>query len=169
MPMRRRHLLQLPALALPVALAGCGFALRRPAVLQLSTVSLKGFASRSSMADDLRYAIERRGSTQVVEAQAQAVLEQLASSRDRVMAAQTTAGQVRELTLRLHFKFQVLHASGKVAIAPSELVLSRDLSYNESVALAKEQEEELLYRAMQADIVAQVLRRLATVVPERAA
>ena len=37
------------------------------------------------------------------------------------------------------------------------------MSYNESAALAKEQEEALLYRAMQSDIVSQVMRRLASV------
>ena len=40
---------------------------------------------------------------------------------------------------------------------------SRDLSYTESAALAKEQEEAILYRAMQSDIVSQVMRRLASV------
>ena len=35
------------------------------------------------------------------------------------------------------------------------------MNYNESNALAKEEEEDFLYRAMQADVVAQVMRRLA--------
>ncbi len=46
-------------------------------------------------------------------------------------------------------------------IPPREIVLSRDMSYSETIALAKELEEAALYRAMQSDIVAQVLRRLA--------
>ena len=37
------------------------------------------------------------------------------------------------------------------------------MSYTENAALAKEQEEAFLYRAMQSDIVAQVMRRLASV------
>ena len=37
------------------------------------------------------------------------------------------------------------------------------MSYTESAALGKEQEEGFLYRAMQSDIVAQVLRRLASI------
>jgi LPS-assembly lipoprotein len=43
------------------------------------------------------------------------------------------------------------------------LLLSRDMSYSESFALAKEQEESQLFRAMQSDIVAQVMQRLARV------
>ena len=53
--------------------------------------------------------------------------------------------------------------SGKELIAPTEILQSRDMSYTESAALAKEQEEAALYRAMQTDIVSQVLRRLASV------
>ena len=37
------------------------------------------------------------------------------------------------------------------------------MSYSESAALAKEQEEDALYRSMQNDIVAQVMRRLSAV------
>ena len=43
------------------------------------------------------------------------------------------------------------------------VLLARDLSYNESLALAKAQEEEELYREMQSDVVMQVLRRLSAV------
>jgi len=48
-------------------------------------------------------------------------------------------------------------------IAPDELLLKRDLSYTETAALAKELEEAELYREMQSDVVALVLRRLAAV------
>ena len=44
-----------------------------------------------------------------------------------------------------------------------EIVLTRSLTYTETAALGKEQEEAFLYRAMQSDIVSQVLRRLASV------
>jgi LPS-assembly lipoprotein len=37
------------------------------------------------------------------------------------------------------------------------------MSYNESAALAKASEEDALFRDMQADIVGQLLRRLAAV------
>ena len=37
------------------------------------------------------------------------------------------------------------------------------MSYTEKSALAKEQEEAELFRAMQGDIVAQVMRRLAAI------
>jgi LPS-assembly lipoprotein len=43
------------------------------------------------------------------------------------------------------------------------LLQQRDISYSETIALAKEAEEALLYRNMQTDLVQQLLRRLAAV------
>ena len=48
-------------------------------------------------------------------------------------------------------------------IASTELLLSRDISFNESAVLAKEAEEGLMYRDMQTDIVQQLIRRLAAI------
>lgn len=161
----RRTALRVAGAGLSMILGGCGFALRRPAELKVETVRLKGFAPRSPMADDLRRAIEARGTARVVEAEAQVVLESLTDARERVSAASTTTGLVRELTLTSRFKFRVTRRDGTVAIGDTELALSRGMSYNETVALAKEHEAESIYRSMQADIVAQVMRRLATVTP----
>jgi len=41
--------------------------------------------------------------------------------------------------------------------------LSRDVTYNDADILAKESEEQLLFRDMQSDMVQQVMRRLASV------
>ena len=113
----------------------------------------------------MRRAIEASGSTRVVEspAQAQVVLEALEDARDKTVAAQTAAGQVRDLTLRTRLKFRLRTPGGRVLINDTELLLSRDMTYNEANALAKEQEEAVLYRAMQSDIVDQVMRQLAAV------
>lgn len=53
--------------------------------------------------------------------------------------------------------------AGQELIAPTELLQTRDVSYNETQALAKEAEEALLMRNMQSDMVQQLLRRLAAV------
>ena len=52
---------------------------------------------------------------------------------------------------------------GYELIADTELVQERDISFNESAALSKEAEEQLLYRDMRSDLVQQVLRRLGAV------
>jgi LPS-assembly lipoprotein len=41
--------------------------------------------------------------------------------------------------------------------------LTRDVTYNDADILAKESEEELLFRDMQSDMVQQLMRRLAAV------
>ena len=91
------------------------------------------------------------------------VLEALADARERSVVASTAAGQVRELQLRARLNFRLRTPAGKELIPATEILLSRDMSYSETVALAKEQEEAQLFRAMQSDIVAQVMRRLAAV------
>lgn len=152
-------------LAAAAALAGCGFELRRAPEFRFSTIALAGFAPRSTLAEELKRQIATSPTTRVVDAaaQAQVVLEALADSRDRSVVASTASGQVREITLRARLEFRLHARAGKELIAPTEIVLSRDMSYNESAALAKEQEEADLFRAMQGDIAAQVMRRLAAV------
>ncbi len=74
-----------------------------------------------------------------------------------------SVGEVTEFQLRERFSFRLRSAAGRELIPATSIQLNRDLSYTESAALGKEQEEAFLYRAMQNDIVAQVLRRLASV------
>ena len=153
------------AAALALLAAGCGFELRRAPELTFSTVALEGFAPRSPLAEELRRLLEASPTTRVVEAtpQAQVVLEALADTREKSVAASTAFGQVRELQLRSRLRFRLRTPSGRDLIPVTEIALSRDMSYSESAALAKEQEEALLFRAMDADIAQQVLRRLAAV------
>ena len=158
--MRRRFLL-----AAAVALAGCGFELKRPPALNFSKIQLSGFATRSPLAAELKSSIDASTTTRVVEAGqgAQAVLQAINEAREKVVVAQTAANQIREFELRLRFNFRVRSAVGKDLISDSEIVQRRSLTYTETTALAKEQEEAFLYRSMQNDIVSQVLRRLASV------
>ena len=147
------------------AVAGCGFELKRSPELRFRSVQLVGFSVRSPLAAELRSSIDASTTTRVVDsaAQAQVVLEALADAREKSVVASTAAGQVTELQLRARFRFRLRTVAGKELIAPTEILQSRDMSYTESAALAKEQEEAALYRAMQTDIVSQVMRRLASV------
>ena len=158
-------------LALPLAggttalAAGCGFALRRTPDLQFRAIQLSGFKPRSPLADELRTSINASPTTLVVDtaAQAQVVLEALEDAREKVVVAISPVGQVTEFRLRERFVFRLRSVSGRELIPRTEILQTRDLSYTESAALAKEQEEAFLFRAMQSDIVSQVLRRLASV------
>jgi LPS-assembly lipoprotein len=151
-----------------VALAGagllpaCGFALRGPVEMPFNRIALTGFAPRSPLAEELKLTLG--ASVQVVGAPAQAevVLHSLLDARERRVVASTTAAQVRELRLRMRFHYRVQTPTGRELLPTEELLLSRDLNFNETDALAKEYEEAQLYRDMQTDLVAQVLKRLST-------
>jgi LPS-assembly lipoprotein len=151
-----------------VALAGagllpaCGFELRRPTVMPFSRIALTGFAPRSPLADELKLALG--ASVQVVDtpARAEVVLHSSLDARERRVVASTTAAQVREVRLRMRFHYRAHTPSGRELLPTEELLLTRDLNYNETDALAKEFEEAQLYRDMQTDLVAQVLKRLST-------
>jgi LPS-assembly lipoprotein len=70
---------------------------------------------------------------------------------------------VRELQLRLTMRVRLRTPGGKELMPPTQIEQTRDITYNETAALAKESETELLYRDMQTDIAQQTLRRLAAV------
>jgi LPS-assembly lipoprotein len=160
---RRRHLLLASAALGGAILGGCGFELRRPPTLAFRSIALTGFAPRSPLADELKRSLAK--SVQVIDspALAEVVLHATADGREKSVVASTSAAQVREFQLRVKLDFSARTPGGRELIAPATLLLSRDMSYSESVALAKEQEEGELYREMQTDVVLQVMRRLASI------
>jgi LPS-assembly lipoprotein len=144
-------------------LTACGFQLRGTTELPFSRIALEGFAPRSPLADELRRTLSQSAEVVATAAQAQVVLHALTERRERSVVASTTAGQVRELQLRVRLEFRLTTPGGRELIPTTELLLTRDMSYSESVALAKEYEEAQLVRSMQTDIVGQLMRRLAHV------
>lgn len=156
--MRRRALLGLAG-----ALAGCGFELRRTPEMPFTSLALTGFDAHSPLAVELRRTLGARVKILDTPDKAEVVLHARVERRERSVVASTAAAQVRELTLRLRFEFELTGAGGRELALPIELLLSRDMSYSETYALAKGQEEAELYAAMQSDIAQQVARRLARV------
>ncbi|MES2957912.1 MAG: LPS assembly lipoprotein LptE [Pseudomonadota bacterium] len=158
--MQRRALL----LICTAAVAACGFELRQAPRLPFRSFALVGFAPTSHILEPLRQRlIESQVQLLDNPARAEVVLEALHDAREKSVVASTAAGQVREVQLRVKLRFRLATPSGKLLLAADELLLTRDMSYSETAALAKAQEEALLYRAMEDDIVAQVLRRMAAI------
>ncbi|MEN9627250.1 MAG: putative LPS-assembly lipoprotein LptE [Pseudomonadota bacterium] len=159
----RRRRLVLAGAAGVATLAGCGFQLRGAAPLAFRSIALTGFAPRSPLALELTDALARNVVVESLPARAELVLQALTDLRERAVVATTAAAQVREVQLRLRLRWRTHTPVGREVTPAAELALSRDMSYSESVALAKQHEEADLYREMQTDIVAQVLRRLAAI------
>ena len=161
--MQRRLMLTLAPAAL---LAGCGFRLR--GVPEFGFASLYIAAPPGSgLARELQRTLQGSSSKLVVlqdpaaMTTAEAIMDLLQEHRERVVVGYNASGQVRELQLRLRIRFKLRTPDGRELIPETELLQQRDISYNETIALAKEAEEALLYRNMQTDLVQQLLRRLA--------
>ena len=125
-------------------------------------------AENSSLGNELKRNLASLGTVQVFtdaaqKPKAQAILDVLSEAREKTVVGVNASGQVREFQLRLRVNFRLNTPKGVELIPATELLLQRDISFNESAVLAKEAEEALLYRDMQTDIVQQLMRRLAAV------
>lgn len=157
--MRRRAIV----IAAAAVGTGCGFQLRQPARLPFASLALSGFAPGSPIEAEFRRALAASVALRAAPAPADVVLQALSEARERSVVASTAAGQVREIQLRLRFSARATTPDGRVLMAPVALTLARDLSFSESAALAKAEEEASLFREMQVDVVEQIVRRLAAV------
>jgi LPS-assembly lipoprotein len=93
----------------------------------------------------------------------QAIVDILEEVREQAVAGVNASGQVRELQLRLRTKFRVRTPQGRELISPTTISQQRELSFNETVVLAKDAEQAALYQEMQSDIVQQILRRVGSI------
>jgi LPS-assembly lipoprotein len=169
----RRAALQGVAVLLLAGLSGCGFKLRQAPQLAFHTVVLP-LPQASPLRQELYAALVAAGLT-VLDAMppaqtgvapavlVDAVLEVLLDQREKAVVGITAAGQVTEFQLRHRARFRLRTPLGKDLMPESEISLQRDVSYSESVALSKAEEEQTLYRDMQTDLVQQLMRRLAAV------
>lgn len=166
-PSRSRRSLLLALGAVAVApLAGCGFQLRGPRPLAFSTIHV-GVSAQSEFGAALRRRIRTSGTTEIVDdpTKAEAKLEILRNQPEREILTLTGAGKVREYELRHALTFRLIDRAGNERIRPTTISAKREYTYDDSQVLAKEQEEALLYRDMQGDLVDQLMRRLAAVKP----
>ena len=146
-------------------LAGCGFQLRGQAALPFETLHIPG---AYPLAVELRRNVSAASKTRLVDDpdRAQAVFGLTTEVRDKVILSFTSAGKVNEYRLRYRVGFRVTDPKGlQVFLPTSEILLTRDMAYSDAQVLAKENEEALLYRDMQTDMVQQILRRLAAAKP----
>jgi len=148
-------------LAAPL-LAGCGFKMRGQASLPFETLYIP---PGSPLAVELKRNVAAGTRTRLVDEQreAQAILAFTQETRERVILSFDAQGLMREYQLRYRIGFRVSDAKGHDYVPESEILLTRDVSFNTSQVLAKEAEDALLYRDMQSDMVQQILRRLASV------
>lgn len=149
----------LAAFSLCLSLAACGFHLRGQATLPFDTLYIPG---SSPLVIELKRNIAAGTRSKIVagEKDAKAILGLTNELREKVILSFSTSGLVREYQLRYRVGFRLFDVKGRNYLPPSEIQLTRDVSFNEGQVLAKEAEDALLYRDMQTDMVQQIIRRV---------
>lgn len=149
-----------------MTLSACGFQLRGQAAIPFQTVRVEapGF---SVFANDLERAIRSGSNARIVESrdQAEAVVQIVGESQEKHILSLSSSGKVREFELRYRVAYRLTDRVGTDLATPGEIVLRRDMTYDDTQLLAKESEETLLFRDMKIDAVRQMLRRLSVAKP----
>jgi LPS-assembly lipoprotein len=150
------------AFGLAFSLVGCGFQLRGSSNLPYESLYIDA-PSDSEVGAYLSRFLRGAQATRIVDvpSAAAAIFQPTAESRERKVVSFNSAGRVRELQLVYRYSFRLVNPAGVDLIPPATLVLTRDLTYDDAQTLAKEQEEDLLWRDIHNDMVQQVVRRLA--------
>jgi LPS-assembly lipoprotein len=159
---RRLFLALLPA----VLATGCGFELRRVEGIPFASLYVDAPAG-SVVAQQIIAAVKASHSTQVVASAAEAdvVLKLGNEQQTKTILSLSGAGLVTEYRLGLKMSYTVSGKNQRALAVPEVIELTRDMTYNSSIVLAKSAEESLLYRDMQESAAKRILRRLQSLKP----
>jgi LPS-assembly lipoprotein len=152
-------------LSAALLLSGCGFRLRGEATLPFESIYVQG-AAASPFTIQLKRSITSGTQARIADkpGDAQVVLQIMNERQEKEILALSGGGRVREFYLRYRVTYRLTDGKRTTEyIAPSEIVLRRELTYSDIEALAKESEEMLLFRDMQTDAARQLLFRLQVV------
>ncbi|UCV14684.1 LPS-assembly lipoprotein LptE [Quatrionicoccus australiensis] len=157
------------AVIIAAVLTGCGFHLRGTVSGNLPYKTFYiALPDTSEINVWLQRYIKASGNTEIVsDAQnAEAIFQQVSDGRQKTILSVNAQGRVREYRLQMNYTFRVVNAKGQILVAPSEINLIRDITYNDSAVLAKDLEEAMLWRDMNTDLVNQIMRRLSLIKPK---
>jgi LPS-assembly lipoprotein len=149
-------------LAWLVLAAGCGFRLQGSVGLPagVRSVYLSVPDDLSPVAVELRRSLQRAGATVVpVAGSADAVIRVLEDRMGRRVLAVSARNTPTEFEIFYVLEYAIDRA-GQPAALSQRYELTRNLSFDESLLLAKDHEEEILREAMARDLADLVLRRL---------
>ena len=161
--------LLLLAVVFGTLMAGCGFQLRGSYSLPYESIYVAG-PDYAVVIASLKRAIRNTG-TQLADTKedAQATFLPAGERREEQILSLSSAGRVREKRLVYVYTYRVVDSKGRDLVLPGTVDLTRDITYADSDVLAKTQEEALLWRDMENDLVQQLMRRLAAAKPVKPA
>lgn len=163
--MRREALTAGIVLLAGLTLAGCGFHLRGQSLLPFASAYVEA-PPGSTLAPLLTQSLRLRGK-QVLESPqtAEVTIRLERELKGKEILSLSGGGKVREFRLSQRVTLSAHDRGGRMLLAPTELSLTRDFSYDDAQALAKEAEEGELMRDMEQEMLRLILRRLAYVKP----
>ena len=150
-------------LLLVVVLSACGFQLRGSYNLPWETLAIGGVPENNELYFQIKRGLEASSQTKVITdaKQARATLVILQNLQHKAILSLSGKGLVREFQLTRTFMYRIQDAEGKEVLPASQIVLQRDMTFDDERIFAKEAEEAMIWREMQQDMVQQLLRRLA--------
>ena len=144
-------------------LSACGFHLRGQGefVMPFQSLYIQSANDYTPFISELKRALQAAG-VQLADSpdKAQLTLHIVSESMGKQILSLSAAGRVREYQLRFGVSFRAFDTMQQEWLPAGEIALLRNMSYDDTQILAKEQEEALLYRNMYSDAVQQMLRRL---------
>ncbi|OQW81322.1 MAG: hypothetical protein BVN30_11600 [Proteobacteria bacterium ST_bin16] len=162
MKLSKQHILILVILFL---LTACGFKLRG----QISSLPFKTLyisaPDGNTIGMNLERAIGTSSTTKVVAnvEEAEATLEVISATHERIILSLSGGGRVRDLNLLYRVKYRLYDKQNVEIVPNTEIALTRVLPFLDAQILAKEAEERLLQKDMEADAIQQMLWRLSTI------
>lgn len=156
--------LLVPLLAL--LLGACGFHLRGQEGMPFHTLYLDAGDPNTLLIGDLRRSLEDNHITLVNSAeQADVVLNIVSETSDKQILTLGATGRVTEFRLIYRVSLRAYDLKKQDWLRAEEIATQRDFSYDDTLILAKESEERLLYQSMRSDMVEQIIRRLSHAKP----
>ena len=163
----KRRIQRACVLLVAVLASACGFQLRGTADLPFESIFVP--AAHQGVALDIKRNIQSGTRTKVVDdaVAAQAILQFTQEVREKHILSLSGTGRVREFQLRYRVGFRVHDGKGGEFLPLNLIELTRDVTFNDAIVLAKQEEDLLLYRDMQTDMVQLIMRRLAAAKPPK--
>lgn len=146
-------------------LTACGFKLRG----QISSLPFKSLYVSApeghTIGMDLERVVGASSTTKVTTnaAEAEAVLEVLSAVSERVILSLSGGGRVRDFNLIYRVVYRLVDKQGIEIVPNTEIAITRVLPFLDAQILAKEAEERLLQKDMQADAIQQIIWRLSAI------
>lgn len=150
-------------LLLVLVLSACGFKLRGTFDAKLAFDSLHiALSETDDLHAALKRAIESGKTTRIVNDSktAQAIFSVIGDSKQKNILSLSGTGRVKEFQLVRTFSFRLHNSKGQNFLQPATIVVRRDMNFDDTLVLAKESEEAVLWRDIESDLVGQLMRRL---------